>query len=58
MSKPTAALAAEKGASEQAIGVTKGGRDSKLDALVDKLCRPWVIILTPGNIATARWISA
>jgi transposase len=39
------------GASEQAIGVTKGGRNSKLHALVDKLCRPWVIILTPGNVA-------
>ena len=26
--------------SEQAIGVTKGGRNSKLHALVDKLCRP------------------
>jgi len=40
----------KKGAPEQAIGVTKGGR-SKLHALVDKLCRPWVIILTPGNVA-------
>jgi transposase len=50
-SKLTAALAAEKGASEQVIGVTKGGRSSKLYALVDELCRPWVIILTPGNIA-------
>jgi transposase len=40
-----------KGASEQAIGVTRGGRNSKLHALVDKLCRPWVIILTPGNVA-------
>ena len=41
----------ERGASEQAIGVTKGGRNSKIHALVDKLCRPWVIILTPGNVA-------
>jgi len=41
----------KRGASEQAIGVTKGGRNSKLHALVDKLCRPWVIILTPGNVA-------
>jgi hypothetical protein len=37
----------KRGASEQAIGVTKGGRNSKLHALVDKLCRPWVIILMP-----------
>ena len=41
----------KRGASEQAIGITKGGRNSKLHALVDKLCRPWVIILTPGNVA-------
>ncbi len=41
----------QKGASEQAIGVTKGGRNSKIHALVDKLCRPSVIILTPGNVA-------
>jgi hypothetical protein len=33
----------KRGASEQAIGLTKGGRNSKLHALVDKLCRPWVI---------------
>jgi transposase len=41
----------KRGASEQAIGITRGGRNSKLHALVDKLCRPWVIILTPGNTA-------
>jgi transposase len=41
----------KRGASEQAIGVTRGGRNSKIHALVDKLCRPWVIILTPGNVA-------
>src|SRR4029453_18502724 len=39
------------GASEQAIGITKGGRNSKIHGLVDKLCRPWVLILTPGNTA-------
>jgi transposase len=41
----------KRGASEQAIGVTRGGRNSKVHAIVDKLCRPWVIILTPGNVA-------
>jgi len=52
MSKRIAALAAEKGgASEQAIGITKSGRNSKIHGLVDKLCRPWVLILTPGNTA-------
>jgi transposase len=51
ISKRIAALAAERGASEQAIGITKGGRNSKIHGLVDKLCRPWVLILTPGNTA-------
>jgi len=41
----------KRGASEQAIGITKGGRNSKIHGLVDKLCRPWVLILTPGNTA-------
>jgi transposase len=41
----------KRGASEQAIGITRGGRNSKIHALVDKHCRPWVLILTPGNIA-------
>jgi hypothetical protein len=39
----------ERGASEQAIGVTKGGRNSKIHELADKSCRPWVLILAPGN---------
>lgn len=30
--------------------MTRGGRNSKIHALVDKLCRPWVIILTPSNV--------
>src|SRR5258705_13883496 len=41
----------KRGASKQAIGITKGGRNSKIHGLVDKLCRPWVLILTPGNTA-------
>jgi transposase len=41
----------KRGASEQAIGVTKGGRNSKIHAIADKLCRPFVLILTPGNTA-------
>jgi transposase len=42
---------AEKGADFQAIGLTKGGRNSKIHAIVDKFCRPWALILTPGNTA-------
>src|SRR5260370_15832684 len=41
----------KRGASEQAIGITNGGRNNKIHGLVDKLCRPWVLILTPGNTA-------
>jgi len=38
-------------AEAQAIGVTKGGRNSKIHAVVDEECRPWVFVLTPGNTA-------
>ena len=29
--------------------MTKGGRNTKIHAVVDELCRPWVLVLTPGN---------
>jgi hypothetical protein len=47
---------AERRADIQAIGLTKGGRNSKVHALVAKLCPAWVLILThpPGNTAAAR----
>ena len=41
----------KRGAEIQAIGLTKGGRNSKIHAVVDEFCRPWVFILTPGNTA-------
>lgn len=41
----------KRGAETQAIGVTKGGRNSKIHALVDEECRPWAFVLTPGNTA-------
>ena len=41
----------KRGAETQAIGVTKGGRNSKIHAIVDEECRPWVFVLTPGNTA-------
>jgi transposase len=41
----------KRGAQAQAIGLTKGGRNSKIHAVVDAFCRPWVFILTPGNTA-------
>ena len=40
-----------RGAEAQAIGITKGGRNSKIYAVVDEFCRPWVFVLTPGNTA-------
>jgi transposase len=43
--------AAEKGGETQAIRLTKGGRNSKIHAVVDDKCRPWVFVLTPGNTA-------
>ncbi len=35
----------------QAIGPTKGGKNSKIHAIADKFRRPWVLMLTPGNTA-------
>ena len=32
-------------------GLTKGGRNSKMHAVVDEECRPWVFVLTPDNTA-------
>jgi len=40
-----------RGAELQAIGVTKGGRNSKIHALVDEDLRPWAFVLTSGNTA-------
>jgi transposase len=37
------------GPATQAIGNTKGGRNTKIHAVVDDQCRPWVLVLTPGN---------
>ena len=41
----------KRGPETQAIGITKGGRNSKIHALVDEECRPWAFVLTPGNTA-------
>ncbi|PZR81037.1 MAG: IS5 family transposase [Hyphomicrobiales bacterium] len=41
----------KRGADFQAIGLTKGGHNSKIHAIVDAFCRPWALILTAGNIA-------
>ncbi|WP_085938765.1 IS5 family transposase [Beijerinckia indica] len=45
------AAGGQGGPEAQAIGLTKGGRNSKIHAIVDQFCRPWAFILTPGNTA-------
>jgi len=40
----------KRGAFEQAIGASRGGRTSKLHALTDARGRPCVLLLTAGNI--------
>ena len=44
----------KRGALLQAIGVSRGGRTSKLHALSDGEGRPLRFLLTPGNAADAR----
>jgi hypothetical protein len=39
----------------QAIGVTKGGRNTKIHAVVGELCHPLVFFLTLGNAADCVW---
>jgi hypothetical protein len=51
----------KRGAEFQAIGLTKGARNSKIHAIVDADRSPWVLILTPGNTADCvmaqEWVS-
>ena len=42
---------AAKGLIFRPIGFTKGGRNSKIHAIGAKQCRPWLLIITPGNMA-------
>ena len=41
----------KRGASVQAIGRTKGGRNTKVHAISDQYCRPLAFYLTPGQAA-------
>ena len=45
---------AEKGAHFQAIGVSRGGRSTKVHALTDRQGRPLAFLLTPGQAADCR----
>lgn len=44
----------KRGACFQAIGISRGGRNSKLHALTDDTGRPLRFLLTPGNVADCR----
>ncbi|MDX6748607.1 IS5 family transposase [Geminicoccaceae bacterium 1502E] len=44
----------KRGAKKQAIGVSRGGRTTKIHLATDLLGRPLALILTPGNIADIR----
>ena len=44
-------LNAAGGRDLQAIGLTKGGWNTKLHAAVDRKGRPWALLLTGGNVA-------
>ena len=44
----------ERGAREQAIGSSRGGRNTKLHALADRRGRPLAFLLTPGQAADCR----
>ena len=44
----------KRGASAQAIGRTKGGRNTKVHAISDEHCRPLAFYLTPGQTADIK----
>ena len=44
----------KKGARAQAIGISRGGRTTKIHALVDLLGRPLRLVLTPGNTSDIK----
>ena len=46
--------AAEKGAHFQAIGISRGGRNTKVHAITDRPGRPLAFLLTPGQAADCR----
>ncbi len=46
----------KRGARAQAIGISRGGRTTKIHALVDLLGRPLRLALTPGNTSDIKGI--
>jgi Transposase DDE domain len=51
-------LTAEKGAKEQAIGLSRGGQTTKIHTLSDTLGRPIVFKVTAGNMADIKMAAA
>lgn len=45
---------AKRGARANAIGISRGGRTTKIQALVDVLGRPLRLVLTPGNTSDVK----
>jgi transposase len=48
----------KRGAFDQGIGRSRGGRTTKIHALTDALGRPRVLLLSPGNIADISMAAA
>jgi transposase len=46
----------KKGARAEAIGISRGGRTTKIHALVDLLGRPLRLALTPGNTSDIKGV--
>ncbi|MCW1984321.1 UNVERIFIED_ORG: transposase [Sphingomonas sp. R1F5B] len=49
-----AAFGAKRGRSAQAIGRSHGGWTTKVHALTDVIGRPYVLMLTPGNVSDVK----
>jgi transposase len=56
--RPTARRRAERGAEAQAIGRSRGGRTTKIHAIVDARGRPIAIEVTPGHRGDVRVATA
>jgi transposase len=56
--RPTARRRAERGAQAQAIGRSRGGRTTKIHAIVNARARPIAIEVTPGHLGDVRVATA
>jgi transposase len=56
--RPTARRRAKRGAQAQAIGRSRGGRTTKVHAIVNARARPIAIEVTPGHLGDVRVATA